>query len=218
MISEKIILWRHHFRTLNSSWFLPILLLKKTHSRFPHKVCSSPSLGMQDGRIQDSKITASSAGMWVDLKIFRAHGARLHHASSWVCALLDSAPWLKIQLPLPIKLVTRIATQGHPTHKWWTTSYTLSISLDGVWWRDYEQDGLTEVARDTTCVCLCIRTSCQACVVSLCMCVCVCVCVCACMSVCMCVCMYVHVSMYEYARPNPTIFLPHAGFSWQCEQ
>ena len=102
---------------------------------------------MQDRRILNHQLTASSEGMWLDLKIFRARDARLRLKSiSWVSALLDSDPWLQVSLAPEIKLISGIATQGNPSHDWWTTSYTLKHSMTGKTWRDYENgQGFTEV-------------------------------------------------------------------------
>lgn len=109
-------------------------------------VCSSPPLGMQDGRILNHQLASSSEGMWLNLKFFKAKDARLRLKSlSWVSGLLDSNPWLQVNFAPEIKLISGVATQGNPSHSWWTTSYTLKHSMTGKTWRDYEKEGFTEV-------------------------------------------------------------------------
>lgn len=106
-------------------------------------VCSSPPLGMQDGRILNHQLTASSDGMWLNLKTFEAKDARLRLASlSWVSAILDSSPWLQVSFAPEIKIISAIATQGNPSYDWWTTSYTLKHSMTGKIWRYYEKEGV----------------------------------------------------------------------------
>ena len=41
--------------------------------------------------------------------------------------------------------VTRVATQGRQNGAWWTTSYTLAYSYDGVFFADYKEDDLVKV-------------------------------------------------------------------------
>jgi len=93
------------------------------------------------------QLTASSEGMWLDLSSFKARDARLWiKSTSWVSGILDSNPWIQISLAPEIKLVSGVATQGNPTHDWWTTSYTLKHSMTGKTWRDYESgEGFVEI-------------------------------------------------------------------------
>ena len=102
---------------------------------------------MQDGRILNHQITASSDGWWLDFHFFRAKDARLRLRSlSWVSGILDSNPWLQVSFAPEIKLISGIATQGNPSHDWWTTSYTLQHSMTGKAWQEYEQHGFAEVS------------------------------------------------------------------------
>lgn len=101
---------------------------------------------MQDRRILDHQITASSVGMSLSLKHFNAKDARLWlKSSSWVSALVDYSPWLQITFAPEIKLITGIATQGSPSYDWFITSYTLKYSMTGKIWKNYEQGGLIKV-------------------------------------------------------------------------
>lgn len=112
-----------------------------------YAVCSSPPLGMQDRQILDHQLTASSEGMWFNLRKFKARDARLWlTSSSWVCGVMDPDPWIQISFAPEIKLICGIATQGSSSHDWWTTSYKLKYSLTGKSWRDYENaEGFAEV-------------------------------------------------------------------------
>ena len=101
---------------------------------------------MQDRRILDHQITASSVGMSLSFKHFNAKDARLWlKSSSWVSVLVDYSPWLQITFAPEIKLITGIATQGSPSYDWFITSYTLKYSMTGKIWKNYEQGGLIKV-------------------------------------------------------------------------
>ena len=101
---------------------------------------------MEDGRILNHQLTASSDGLWLNFKFLKAKDARLRLKSiSWVCGILDSSPWLQVSFAPEVKLVSGIATQGNPSHDWWTTSYTLKHSMTGKTWQEYERDGFAEV-------------------------------------------------------------------------
>ena len=68
--------------------------------------------------------------MWINLQSFKAKDARLR---------LQSLSW-----------VSGIATQGNPSHDWWTTSFTLKYSMTGKMWQDYEKEGFEEVSKVAT--------------------------------------------------------------------
>ena len=101
---------------------------------------------MQDGRILNHQVTASSEGWWLDLSTFKARNARLWlKSTSWVGSVLDSNPWIQISFAPEIKLITGISTQGNPSHDWFTSSYTLKYGMTGKTWHDYEREGFVEV-------------------------------------------------------------------------
>lgn len=116
-------------------------------------VCSSPPLGLQDRRILNHQLTASSEGLWLDLTTFKARDARLWlKSSSWVGGILDFNPWIQVSFAPEIKLVCGVATQGNPSHNWWTTSYTLKHSMTGKTWSDYNSgQGFVEVKLHAVC-------------------------------------------------------------------
>ena len=106
---------------------------------------------MQDGRILNHQLTASSDGMWINFQSFKAKDARLKLQSlSWVSGILDSSPWLQVSFAPEIKIISGIATQGNPSHDWWTTSFTLKYSMTGKIWQDYEKEGFEEVSEVAT--------------------------------------------------------------------
>lgn len=101
---------------------------------------------MEEGRILNHQITASSDGWWLP-EYYKAKDARLKVQSlSWVCSYMDSTPWLQVSFAPEIKLISGIATQGNPSHDWWTTSYTLKHSMTGKTWQEHERQGFTEAS------------------------------------------------------------------------
>ena len=101
--------------------------------------CAAP-LGMENGTIQDSDITASSA---FNVN-YGPEKARLHmkewtpggYRAGWLTQTNDDRQWIEINLKQVMK-VTKIATQGGYYYKnkdskgyYWVTSYSLSYRVD----------------------------------------------------------------------------------------
>ena len=89
------------------------------------KACME-ALGMEDGRIPDSAISASS---------FVSEGVhprlvRLNSLSAWVAAHNDSKPWLQVDLGKDA-MIKKIATQGKRGAYQWVKTYTLSSRANG---------------------------------------------------------------------------------------
>ena len=66
---------------------------------------------MENGRITDSQITASSsytANIYYD----RPHNARLNGVSAWAAGLGDNDPWIQVDFVQDL-WVTGVATQGY---------------------------------------------------------------------------------------------------------
>ena len=82
--------------------------------------CSAP-LGMADGTITDTQITASSSSG-------HAHQAR-PTSSGWQSATLDQNQWLQVDFGKKTD-VTKVKTWGARGH-YYITTYTLSYSEDG---------------------------------------------------------------------------------------
>ena len=103
-------------------------------------------LGMQNGTIPDSSITASSSLTADD----GPKNARLHLQRSnllngaWRPTLNNADQWIQIDFRTE-KEVTVIATQGREESSLWVESYTLSYSSDAMNYTMYEQDGVAKV-------------------------------------------------------------------------
>ena len=107
--------------------------------------CSSP-LGMESQVISDSQITAFTSRSYDSSAKF----ARLN-LGGWAPAGPSHREWLQVDLGT-YSTVTSVATQGiklYPErHKWykpefWTTSYNLQYSDDGIAFRFYKEPGKT---------------------------------------------------------------------------
>ena len=109
---------------------------------FPLGVCIHLDLGMENGVIADSKITASSelnAGT-------PAKNTRLNYAAgpSWCAQTNDSNPYLQIDLQ-SLHVICGMSTQGNSKADDWVETYTIQTSADGVHWTDYDHDGHPKV-------------------------------------------------------------------------
>ena len=106
-------------------------------------------LGMQNGLISDTQISASS--QW-DTK-HAANQARLHlqknsgKTGCWSSATRDTNQWLQIDvLGMGNKYtrITGVATQGrNSSHEQWVSKYKLQHSNDGVTFQYYREQGQT---------------------------------------------------------------------------
>ena len=104
------------------------------------------SLGIEDGRIQDSAMTAST----VHSSAHAAHLGRLNQVArsgkvgAWCAKTSNNKEWLQIDLGNPTT-VTKVATQGRQDHNQWPTSYSISYSLTGSYWVQYTVRGKIKV-------------------------------------------------------------------------
>lgn len=103
---------------------------KLTLTSFPD-ACFMP-LGMQDGRISRSHLTASSMwnnvyGPWSGRLQARNHGAK---RGAWISRPNNRNQWIKVDLQTLSRL-KGIATQGRYDAGQWVKSYTVSFSRDG---------------------------------------------------------------------------------------
>ena len=100
------------------------------------------SLGMEDGRIHEAAISASTsysgnhAAKLGRLNLVAGSGK----AGAWCAKLDNNKQWLQIDLGTPTT-VTRVATQGRQDASQWVTSYSLSYSLTGSYWVQYTVRG-----------------------------------------------------------------------------
>ena len=104
--------------------------------------CSTP-LGLEDGRIQDKQITASSfkKSWWGDY--WEPSLARLNaqgRVNAWQAKANNNKQWLQVDL-LKIKKVTAIVTQGCKSlsSEMYVKSYSIQYSDQGVAWKPYRQ-------------------------------------------------------------------------------
>ncbi len=104
------------------------------------------SLGIEDGRIQDSAMTAST----IYSGDYAANLGRLNlaagsgNAGAWCAKTNDVNQWLQIDLRTPTT-ITKVATQGRQDASQWVTSYSLSYSLNGSFWVQYILRGKKQV-------------------------------------------------------------------------
>ena len=104
------------------------------------------SLGIEDGRIQDSAITAST----IHNSAHVAHLGRLNLVArsgkngAWCAKTSNNKEWLQIDLGNPTT-VTKVATQGRQDSNHWPTSYSIPYSLTGSYWVHYTARGKVKV-------------------------------------------------------------------------
>ena len=104
------------------------------------------SLGIEDGRIQHSAMTAST----IHSSAFLANLGRLNlvarsgKAGAWCAKTSNNKEWLQIDLGNPTT-VTKVATQGRQDADQWPTSYSISYSLTGSYWVQYTVRGKIKV-------------------------------------------------------------------------
>ncbi|XP_028412252.1 uncharacterized protein LOC114535069 [Dendronephthya gigantea] len=102
-------------------------------------------LGMENGTILDSQITASSSANWNH----RAARARLNMKPTskgevWVRHSSDHKPWVKVDFLGPTKL-SRILTQGRGVSDNWVSAFTMWTSNNDVDYQIYEEFGQIKV-------------------------------------------------------------------------
>ena len=102
------------------------------------------SLGVEDGRIQDSAMSSST--IYASSSNFAANLARLNlvavssKAGAWCPNNKNDQQWLKIDLGV-LTTVTKVATQGRQDSSQWVTSYFISYSINNSYWANYTVDG-----------------------------------------------------------------------------
>lgn len=101
------------------------------------------ALGMQNGEIPDSDITASTE------RTKGFHG-RLHllyttwKSGGWEARKNDDNQFLQVYFG-DLRKVTRVAIQGRQEKDQWVKSFVLSYGYDSVIFEDYKEDGLKKV-------------------------------------------------------------------------
>lgn len=108
------------------------------------------SLGVEDGRIQDSAMSSST--IHASSSNFAANLARLNlvavssKAGAWCPNNKNDQQWLKIDLGV-VTTVTKVATQGRQDSSQWVTSYFISYSINNSYWTNCTEDGEKKVFR-----------------------------------------------------------------------
>ncbi len=96
-------------------------------------------LGMEDGRIKDDQLTASSE--WSHE--YRTHFGRLNQpeqsgqSGHWASRDKDQNQWIQADLLLH-QLVVGVILQGSDSHNQYVTKYKVAYSLDGVTWQNVQ--------------------------------------------------------------------------------
>lgn len=97
---------------------------------FTAALCNG-ALGLQNGRLKNGQISASST--WPGLHTYRA---RLHHAFAWCARYNNHNQWLKFDFRRPTKVIG-MAIQGRSNAHQWVTRFLLHSSQDNVHWAVY---------------------------------------------------------------------------------
>ncbi|XP_031566433.1 lactadherin-like [Actinia tenebrosa] len=98
--------------------------------------CDS-SVGLEDNRITDSQMTASS--YYPSPGITYPWYARLNHHIAWAPSTPSIGEYLQIDFKKKMRL-TKIASQGRSNSNQWVTKYSLKYSDDGSTWENYGSD------------------------------------------------------------------------------
>ncbi|XP_027042750.1 neuropilin-1-like isoform X2 [Pocillopora damicornis] len=105
-------------------------------------VCIDLDLGLENERISDGNITASS----VQNANTPAKNGRLNYTSgsSWCAGTSDTNPYLQIDLQT-LHIICAVSTQGNSLADQWVKTYTLQLSINGSTWTDYKEAGQVKV-------------------------------------------------------------------------
>ena len=111
--------------------------------------CIDLDLGMENGTILDSKITASTK----QSASTPAKNGRLNYTSgsSWCAGTSDTNPYLQIDLQT-LHIICAVSTQGNSQADQWVKTYKLQLSTDGLTWTDYKEDGQLTVCSNQSIV------------------------------------------------------------------
>jgi len=100
---------------------------------------------MEDKRISDNQITASSGFVGAHSDTMHGYEGRLNYKStlgdrkSWAPVQADLNQWLQVDFLRHKAYVCAIATQGQDEVAQWVATYSLQYSNDGVVFTDYKQ-------------------------------------------------------------------------------
>ena len=97
---------------------------------------------MEDGRIPDSRISASSMANEINAPylarlLFQGGGGK---RGGWRSIRLDNKAWIQVDLGKTM-MVSHIQTQGHFNFDQWAKKFTVSYSYNGKSYEDYKDLG-----------------------------------------------------------------------------
>nr|XP_054757152.1 uncharacterized protein LOC129263260 [Lytechinus pictus] len=98
--------------------------------------CTSPGipLGLENGDVIDTQITASSED-----QTYKTATARLHGPQCWQPLIHDKLQWLQVDL-LDAHLLTGLSMQGRVHEDYYVTAFTLKYSLIDTVWSVYKDE------------------------------------------------------------------------------
>ena len=106
-------------------------------------------LGMRNGDIADSQITATTSHDHCDLYL-----SRLDSTISWCATSNDQDQYVQVDL-LELTHVTGVITQGRENHAvQWVTSYKVKYSRDGSSWGTVQDADSADIVSVLLCVCV----------------------------------------------------------------
>ena len=116
------------------------------------------ALGMENGQIPDSAISASSSA---NANSYAPSIGRLHFLSagsgkygSWAAGANNVNQWFQVDFGSWTQILA-VATQGRQDSNQWVKSYSLSFSYDGVFWETVNNEhGLKQVTTLMTFSCV----------------------------------------------------------------
>ena len=107
-----------------------------TGKQCEERTCKDPkALGMQSGKIPDSRLKASSE--WTSN--WGPGYGRLHGNKCWIAQHSNTNQWLQIDFKYKAT-VTEILTQGRREKNQWVKSYTVAYSDDGINFKTFKGD------------------------------------------------------------------------------
>ena len=122
--------------------------------------CVDLDLGIENERISDRNITASS----VQNASTPAKNGRLNYTSgsSWCARPSDTNPYVQIDLQT-LYVICAVSIQGNSQEDHWVKNYTLQFSNSGTTWMVYRENGQIKVPCQRSChlafidICKCLQ-------------------------------------------------------------
>ena len=114
---------------------------------FPDAFCRGYSIGMENGKIENENVEASS---WQEpIHAYRPESGRLNNKDGTWCPNtlgdMDTNYYLQIEFPARYNICA-VATQGSSLHgSDWVTKYRIQFSMDGQTFTNYTENGTVKV-------------------------------------------------------------------------